>query len=577
MIVKKELRGSGEVEKGGTGPKEVKPLPLEEVIIQPVSEQYTNAERRDAHDPAEDSVPQGGYATYPFESPLELACYFDRHLNSLSVVPYPWQVEVNEFLAGIGPLSDAGLLTQKPTAKDPLRFCLCAANGSGKDAYVITPFVIWFALTKIRALVVITSSSGVQLTAQTENYIASLAREVNNHYGEPVFKITRRFIKCLKSGSEIRLFATDEAGKAEGYHPLEPNAEMAIIVNEAKSVAPEIFGALSRCTGYNYWLNVSTPGEPMGDFYDSFTNWVYKRRVTAFDCPSHLGKDHITEIRRKYGEASAIYRSQILALFTAVGGQCVIDQDEFNTLLSWCKSGSVRWVKGRVSIGIDLAAGGDENAITVVNGNAIAETLYFREKDTVATEERVSKFLDRYKDAEIYADDGGVGHAIIDRLVRRGYKINRVLNQSRAFNPALFGNRGAEMWYGVKRLIEEKLFYFGELKDTDLLYKQLVYRHYKKNETSGKVTLESKSEAKANGHPSPDRADSLILALSFTNIDTIARAEKKKAVGPIGYTYDELRDQKYIGMRNALLGKSESPHKGGINNSLEAYFNRRHI
>jgi hypothetical protein len=374
------------------------------------------------------------------------------------------------------------------------------------------------------------------------------------------------------------LFATDEAGKAEGYHPLEPNAEMAIIVNEAKSVAPEIFGALSRCTGYNYWLNVSTPGEPMGDFYDSFTNWTYVRRVTAFDCPSHLGKDHITEVRRKYGEASAIYRSQILALFTAVGGQCVVDQDEFNTLLSWCKAGAVKWIRGRVSIGIDLAAGGDENAITVVNGNGIAETLYFREKDTVETEKRVAKFLDKYKDADIFADDGGVGHAIIDRLVRQGYKINRVLNQFRAFDSAQFGNRGAEMWYGVKRLIEEKLFYFGELKDTDLLYKQLVYRHYKKNETSGKVTLESKSEAKANGHPSPDRADSLILALSFTNIDTIAKPEKKLPGAPRGLTYDEIIQERYIGLRNALQGKPvDGKAKTTINNSLEAYFTRRHL
>jgi hypothetical protein len=221
----------------------------------------------------------------------------------------------------------------------------------------------------------------VQLTAQTENYIATLARTVNAHYGETIFKITKRFIKCLKSGSEIRLFATDEEGKAEGYHPLEAGAEMGIIVNEAKSVDEGIFRALSRCTGYNYYLNVSTPGEPMGQFYKHYNDWPHKRKVTAFDCLGHLSLDHIEQVKHDFGESSSVYRSQILAEFTQVGGQVVIGQDALNELITMSRSSLIRRIaKGKKYIGGDLSAGGDETVVLVVQGNCIVDMLAFQRR-----------------------------------------------------------------------------------------------------------------------------------------------------------------------------------------------------
>jgi len=514
----------------------------------------------------------GTWETIPFESPFELIYFFSPHLQdpAFNLSLHPWQIEVTEMLA-----------TAKPTLKNPLRFALCAANGSGKDAYVIAPFVIWFALTKIRSLTIITSSSGVQLTAQTENYIASLARTINSFYGEPIFKITKRFIKCLKSGSEIRMFATDEAGKAEGYHPFpdHPNAEMAIIVNEAKSVLPEIFGALSRCTGYNYWLNVSTPGEPKGDFHKTYTEWTNTRRVTAFECP-HIPLDHINEVKRHYGEDSVIYRSQVLALFTSIGGSVVVDQDHMNRCIELSKKGVIKPKKfGKIIVGIDTAAGRDENAGVAVWGNCIVETLFFVERDTVKTEDRLDAWLNKLytkysrDNVEINADDGGVSHGIIDHLVNRGHIINRVLNQTRAFDFKQFGNRGTEMWYNVRRMIEEQVLYLPlehERKgDDELLYTQLCYRHFKENDTNGRITLRSKKDEKADGHPSPDRADALVLALSSTDHLTLEREVRPPAVTTVrGYTPDELRLQKFEAYRKLIVGDGMKT-ASICNNSLE--------
>lgn len=569
-------------------------LPNRQPTIPPEVIEELNKGRYDG-DKLDDSGPlksnkSGTWETIPFESALELIYYFDASLNSGIRTLHAWQIETLEEMCFVGKSKE-----DRPTQYKPHRFALCAANGSGKDAYIVAPFVVWFALTKIRSLCVITSSSGVQLTAQTENYIASLCRAVNAHFGEPIFKVTRRFIKCLKSGSEIRLFATDEAGKAEGYHPFPDYAgsEMAIIVNEAKTVLPEIFGALSRCTGYNYMVYVSTPNEPVGDFYESFTNrtgnWNHNRRVNAFDCP-HIPIEHIEEIRKKYGEHSSIYRSQVLALFTSIGGSVVIDQDHLNKCIELSRKGITKPKRfGKVKVGIDTAAGRDENAMVAIHGNIIIKRYEFIEKDTTITEEKIDIWLNKLysenggkTEVEVYADDGGVSHGILDHLVKRGHVINRVLNQQRAFDHKQYANRGTEMWYNMRRIIEECLLYLpiesneSVNKDDSKLYHQLAYRHFKKNETSGRIALMSKSDEKAEGHESPDRADALALALSSVYHEEIEKAIKDSDVKEAGYTLDQLRGLKYENYRAAMLGQGQkgSPIRG---NSIEELLSQKGI
>lgn len=538
------------------------------------------------------------WETVNYKSAVDLIYTFDSNLRNQLVGPngkitelHPWQIEQLDELSAA-----------TPTQYQPYRLALCAANGSGKDKFVIAPFVVWFALTKVRSLSVITSSSGVQLTAQTENYIASLCHSINTQLGEKIFKVTRRFIKCLKSGSEIRLFATDEAGRAEGYHPLDTNSEMLIIVNEAKTVHPDIFGALSRCTGYNYWLNVSTPGEPYGDFYDSFTRWPSQygpkasRRVTAYDCP-HLGANHIEEVANKYGKNSAIFRSQILALFTQIGGLCVIGQDFLNTCIELSNKKITKpIVFGNKRIGLDLAAGRDECSFVCAHGNSVIDAEHFVERDTTETEIKAEKFLLRHgaqadpsgelkikHTVEIYGDDGGLGHGILDRLVKKGYNIVRVLNQSRAFDHKQFGNRGAEMWFNVARLVEEKIIYLPLNQtgnpDDKKLYEQLTFRHYKKTEAQGRITLESKEEARANGHVSPDRADALVLAFSGTNLEEL-QAELKKtlpAKPAATLSIEQIFAMRMNRCREAVeQAYSEDKNKETIcNNSVEALLRSR--
>lgn len=441
-----------------------------------------------------------------FPNPALFVSFYNNNIRSGKVTLYSWQTDRLEEMG------------HKYIANDPYKLCLVTCNGSGKDAFIIASAVVWFCGCKIRSRCIVTSSSGVQLTSQTEGYIRSLCQAVNEYHGVNIFTIRQRYITCNLSGSEIRLFATDEAGKAEGYHPMDPDAEMMIVVNEGKSVSQEIHDALRRCTGYNYWLEVSSPGESNGFFYNAFKSWKNVHVISTFMCP-HLSVAEREQDKKDWGEDSPLYRSKHLALFTSVGGETIISKDFVDSLLH--RNFEHCFKEFAITVGIDLAAGVDETVVSFVHGNKCIKEKAFVEADTEVAADIIEQTLKDMKIPKdhpyINADDGGIGKSIIDKLVHRGWNINRVNNQSPAISRRQFGNRGAENWHRVKRIIEEGFFDVSSLSAKTI--EQLCERRYKKVMTSGRLFLESKKDAKAEGRRSPDRADALVLALMFRNLD----------------------------------------------------------
>jgi phage terminase large subunit len=471
------------------------------------------------------------WQTLQIPSPAFLVALYIKAFRDGKQQLYNWQKEE---------LAKLGNSLSTASVHNPYKLALCAANGSGKDYLIVTPTVVWMSLVNIRCLTIITSSSGSQLTAQTENYIRALCETINEYHQQPIFRIRQRYIKCNLTGSEIRLFATDEAGKAEGYHPLEPDAKMVIIVNEAKSVSEEIFGALRRCTGYTHWLNVSTPGAPFGSFHRACTRpslGFEFRRIDYTDClvdgASHMSdKERLADLE-ELGANSALYRSKWLALFTNVDTDSLLSTEVIDQLVD--NKIAIAYNDWPIRIGGDIAAGGDENALIATRGNRIIKEEAMREKDTTLTAdwfERQFQSLGIAKEHEyIFMDDGGIGHAVIDMLKRRGWEIRRVRNEAKAVRAQHYGNRGAELWYQVKRICEELLFRLDEASPK--LRTQLVSRHYKKSASGGRIFLESKKEAKADGRPSPDRADAFVLSLCGLTLEDFMKSERvSESVAP---------------------------------------------
>lgn len=99
-----------------------------------------------------------------------------------------------------------------------------------------------------------------------------------------------------REGGRIRAFTTDDPGRAEGFHA-DADCPLLIIVDEAKSVDPEVIKAIDRCS-YNVLLYISSPGLKQGPFYDAFTanrESFITFAVGLTDCP-HIAKEKIEDI-----------------------------------------------------------------------------------------------------------------------------------------------------------------------------------------------------------------------------------------------------------------------------------------
>jgi len=437
--------------------------------------------------------------------PVFLMSLYNEQVRNGLVRMHPWQTEV--LLRYAMPQGKFDYTTAVN------RINLVANNGSGKSAMCVAPAAVWLAMTYPNAVVVITSASGSQLDRQTGRAIRHLCEQVNRLHDRVMWTIKYRdytFRADPKSEAESKIFmyATDEAGKAEGYHPLVPGGMFAYIVDEAKTVADEIFQAVERCNGKSHWMNVSSPGQPLGFFYNAYCSarW-WNRKVTAYDCP-HIKQEEIDSAKEQFGEASPVFRSAYLAEFTSVNESVVIP---FDRVLAQYRNPPGFVNDGVRRAGVDLSAGGDEQVIVVMEGNQqIALEVANISDHRAITQWLVNNFR-KWKLAgeNINVDDGYTGRAVIDFLRDDKFQVVPVQFGGSAYNKIAYGNRGTEMWMNFERHLQ-----YLRLFDDATLRKQLSSRYYKRSDSTGKIILESKREARANGHGSPDRADAAVLALA---------------------------------------------------------------
>jgi NAD(P)-dependent dehydrogenase (short-subunit alcohol dehydrogenase family) len=109
----------------------------------------------------------------------------------------------------------------------------------------------------------------------------------------------------------------------------------------------------------------------------------------------------------------------------------------------------------------------------------------------------------------ITGDNGGVGHAIIDRLAELGWNINRQDNGAKSSNPLVWANKGSEVWDYGRKQIEDRLVI---LPNDDTLKEQLLNRRWQRK-SDGRLLLESKDTLRKRGGHSPDRADAVLGAM----------------------------------------------------------------
>ena len=473
---------------------------------------------------------------FDITDPVELLYLVDEDIQSGDVRLHKWQVQFMLDFAKGG-----------QTDETPFQSVVRACNGSGKDMYLIAACAVWLCMKFRLTACVITSSSGAQLDRQTCRYIKYLCERLNRKFGLELWILNYRNYKLTFGDgetSEMFCYATDEPGKAEGYHPSRYNAKMAIFASEDKTIPDEINTAMSKCTGYTHRCHVSTPGLPFGHFHDycarsiprdavksvldvQAIDWI-QYHVTYKDCP------HISEAYRQQcimdlpgGENGAAYKSQFLAEFGTTDEMVVIPY----THIWKAKNKDVsHWIQEEHNkAGLDLSDGGDETVLVVRNGNRLLKVIPFKFDNTEDTIEFLNeKFRENnltHPDSYIFSDCGGIGKPMLDRMRRQGWNNIRYCdNRKKTNRPKTYRNWGAQSWFDFGKLLQQdEIILVNDVK----LIRQLSTRYYKILDGAIHQLL-SKLEMRSRGYPSPDRADACVLAFSDYKSTFVEDTDKEK-------------------------------------------------
>lgn len=238
-------------------------------------------------------------------------------------------------------------------------------------------------------------------------------------------------------------------------------------------------------------------------------------------------------------------------------GEPVADSDMAIIKPSWIAAAVDAHLKigfeasGRKRIGFDVAdEGEDSNATTLAHGSVVTDCQQWNKGDVITSADRVKNYAEEVRASEIIYDSIGVGAGVkahlkrVCRIPATGFNAGESVFKPEAkyaegkTNKDMFSNIKAQAWWGVRdrfyntwRVIKHlesnpddrdfvKQFSDDQLISLSSGIKQLEYlkaelsRPWVDYDNNGRVKVESKKDMKKRGIPSPNMADSLIMAFA---------------------------------------------------------------
>jgi phage terminase large subunit len=245
-----------------------------------------------------------------------------------------------------------------------------------------------------------------------------------------------------------------------------------------------------------------------------------------------ISKDQIENMRKFYENDPNGWRVSVLGLPPT---------DDESALIPYAKITEARQRQTPAGLlvdvprvgGFDIGAGGDPSAIAVVQGPK-CHAIYTcnsgndREIENFAVDIAENERLER-----IGCDGIGIGFFMAKML--REYSIDATSVDSRVSSPdPRFYNMRAYLFWQLR----EWIINGGDIpEDDEVLAKELSILRIERHGQSNKMIVTSKEKLRKEGHRSPNRADSLMLAMSFTRMLNI-NANQKRVI--------ESRRDKYL-------------------------------
>ena len=423
------------------------------------------------------------------------------------------------------------ILAEFPSRK---RASVRSPHGTGKST-MLAWIILWFALTRSGVTdfkIPTTASVFRQLQRFLWPEIHKWAQFLNwERLGRPPFdERTELSSMALRlKGGEAFAMSSRRADLIEGAHA----SELLFVFDEAKTITDPTWdsaeGAFSA--GTCYWLAFSTPGDPVGRFYDiqsrkpGYEDW-WVRHVTIDEAVAagRVSADWVRDRELQWGRESQVFQNRVLGEFATASEDALIP-------LSYIEAANDRWAEQQdeamnepvTAVGVDVARFGDDKTVIARrHGNFVEQLQYYRKQDTMET---TGYCMAALRDCGLgVIDVVGVGAGVYDRLNELS-KSKDAKFKLLAFNASAkagnhlkdrtgqfgFVNLRSAAWWHMRELLDP----FSEseiaLPPDDMLTGDLTTPKWKLD-SSGRVLLESKESFKERLGRSTNSGDAAIMA-----------------------------------------------------------------
>ena len=399
------------------------------------------------------------------------------------------------------------------------RLSVVGCNGSGKD-WTLARLILWWVETRPQAIVVVLAPTKRQMV---EILWRQLAIAVANASIPLSGKLTRDRYEIAPDRFAIA-FATDQPTRIHGFH----SPELLLIIDEAHAVKQSHLDAARRLNADKTIMAGNALPMP-GDFFDSHhskRDYYATLRISAADTPNLtegaeripglISPEDIADKAVAWGEDHPLFRSAVYAEFPdslddSLVGRAAVDDAMAESAPSGDSAPSESEDEREpVYIGVDVARFGEDKSVLIARRGqrVIATKSLGREMDTMRVAGEAALMANELRAEAIFVDENGVGGGVCDRLKETGAPVYGVQFGRRAPHPTRFANLRSEIFWELRRLMNDRLI---ALPNDETLAAQLLSLRYDVS-SSGQVKLESKRETRKRGIPSPDRADALALA-----------------------------------------------------------------
>lgn len=320
----------------------------------------------------------------------------------------------------------------------------------------------------------------------------------------------------------------------QGFHEV----HILVIVDESAGVSDLIFDAIDGILTSEQarLLMIGNPTSASGRFYEAFrTPGIEKFKISAFDTPNftefgitredivaNTWQEKITGdlprpylvtpawVRKRYerwGLGSALWDARVEGDFPKAGIDTLIPLQYIETAQARTAQPGIP-----VCLAADIARYGEDETVIMHRQGPVVRTLEVLPMcSTMEAAGHIKRQLIDTGAPCAKIDAIGIGAGTYDRLVEQQQPAIEVNSSARSSEPERYLNARAE-WYWKLREIFER----GDIDidpDDDILASQLASLKYRIN-SAGQIMIESKEDMKKRGISSPDRADTLAIAMA---------------------------------------------------------------